>query len=894
MIVFVLNIGSFLKWESHKKGVFCFRARLISIILNKMVLKKKLIIFFLACFVFFNSSLLWSLASDSMFSERIPDKFELSPITREGGRDLKWHFSSDGEMPFFYSVLSKQDGVEKLELGLPTNIISSILLEDIQIIEDTRKQTIISRKGVVGGEVVFNIIPGEDSDIILEYINDGRAYRDIGRISGDIDPRALEDILKLLLNKEDVFVSVPSYELVDQGRVLKCSLLKNNRNVVFQVELPEQYVFKEKLEQDESSGLWLDLKKAKDRYSFLAIQLEHLLKDKEWCAERNIQKIGDKVYFKQHKFQICKLPFLKSDKAIALKIKFYDTNTMVPKAFVLGDVFEERILWFKRILEGLENQELRNLFVNTLAQGKMHIMDFVIAAGVPNYMTYFGRDTLLTYLSLFNQLTGKMKKHFLQQVLNKVNEAGECAHELDTRYSLLEDKSYDYRMTDSDYLLSFSVLKYFYSLKDQKKILRDFLLYKDTKNRFNLRTDMPEEYIDNLEVIVRNLDYVLNILRTQNLIAKKRKDDPSTANWRDALDSLGRGTYPFDINCVWVQNILGVLQKIQSDSSLKIFINRLLKKDYSKSLFYKVLNSEDMLNGLIGKWGKVLNRFKFEVELEEWRSRLKVYYDWYRKNADDKDRYLETIIGKNSEGKWISAREFIYKNKLPVTLPNGEIFPKKITAYAMCLDADRKLMPILHSDIGVFMTFPHEYSYKYKLVKKSNLREICMLPIALGGLAAYTSSGKMIGFVVANPMLANKSGYSLAEANIDSKDSDGKVCPPMVWECLDEASYHGMSAMWTWQTDYMVQGFLNSKIKLPVGLLETYYIKGDTPAEIICLDCKDKGFFLGGNRIRGLSVNPVQLWNIIFISTLDSLFSSIKKDDQIREFFINKKLRQSA
>lgn len=815
---------------------------------------------------FFSTSNACALAPKSRFDT---DSLSIVPKTLTSNIDGKnsWYFLSGDKNPFTY-MRTRDDvpGKVALEIGTVTNYISLFEFEgisDFSVVSASPKES----DAHTGAEVSLRMLPTDfEATVNLKYLNDGRALRDLNRMFSGVDPRALKDILELLSRDDEPFMATPKYTLSADKRNLSVSVIyKSHLKDATEVNmtLPKGFVF---VEMDEGVEKVISLKEVESLLGTdeqLRTSYENLIKkindaDEAWFAERNISynKETREITLNQGRVAIRREG--SSSSILNMKVEFKDNFNVRPESMSVDDIFTKDTLSLAQRLK--DKPELFDLYSGALSLLKMLVTDNTVLAGVPNYITYFGRDTLYTSLFLFNHFTPVMREHFLQQVISRASALGECAHEIDTRYDHKDERHYDYRMADSDLIFSTSIMRYFDSSVGDMHGLEEFLNRKDSRNRFGTA---------NGKVMTNNLNYVLSQLIDKELLSIKRGNDPSSGNWRDALNSLGRGKYPYDINCVWPQKIIYFMEKISKDENLK---NLLLQYSEPGSVLSDYLNDYAKITALKAKWENTKQRFKMELDVAAWQKQLRNYYEDDHNDSRRQNMLTKMPIGKDADGEILYAYDFIYKGLIPKTLPNGEYFPEKFETYSMSLDAKGRTADVVHSDLSLAPLFYDNEYYEQEKFDKSHFANILKsytLPLSLGGLGVYDSKNDFIGFVVANPMLADKDGYDLVltpseEANgINPKD----LSP---WQLLNPDSYHGMGAVWSFQKDFYTIARTKVGMDISVSDFNQLYSKEEQiRPEIFTVEYARRDFDLKyKSEIEGLSINPCQLWNTAIISVI--------------------------
>jgi hypothetical protein len=180
------------------------------------------------------------------------------------------------------------------------------------------------------------------------------------------------------------------------------------------------------------------------------------------------------------------------------------------------------------------------------------------SAGSWRFLTYFGRDTLLSTQMLMPALQPGAVEAALGSVLERLSPQGVVAHEdAIGEFAVLENRRLphppadlqtpirDYKMVDGDFLLAPVLAGYLLDSPQGRARAKAFLAR---------RTSTGETYDAQIR---RNLDLVLQLAapfalepKVANLIALR--DGVPVGNWRDSNNGLGGGRYAFDINVALV------------------------------------------------------------------------------------------------------------------------------------------------------------------------------------------------------------------------------------------------------------------------------------------------------------------------------------------------------
>lgn len=190
-----------------------------------------------------------------------------------------------------------------------------------------------------------------------------------------------------------------------------------------------------------------------------------------------------------------------------------------------------------------------------------------LLAGSWRYLTYFGRDTLLTLRMLMPVFTPPVIEGALDSVLARLSPEGKVAHEedlgdqaaLDRAIAALNGRSepgavgdpvYDYKMVDSDFLLPIALAEY----------VADPRVGKERAARFLKANDRAAKVRVNAESVLSQASPYTDDPRPTKLVALVAGSD--VGDWRDSLDGLARGRYAFSLNAVLIPQSLGAIREL--------------------------------------------------------------------------------------------------------------------------------------------------------------------------------------------------------------------------------------------------------------------------------------------------------------------------------------------
>jgi hypothetical protein len=190
------------------------------------------------------------------------------------------------------------------------------------------------------------------------------------------------------------------------------------------------------------------------------------------------------------------------------------------------------------------------------------------SAGSWRFLTYFGRDTLLSTQMLMPALQPGAVEAALGSVLERLSPQGVVAHEdaigefavLENRKSAhppadLQTPIRDYKMVDGDFLLAPVLASYLLDSPQGQARARAFLTRK-TSTGDSYETQVRR----NLELVLQQAAPYALEPRADKLIALR--DGVPVGNWRDSNNGLGGGRYAFDINVALVPAALQAAERL--------------------------------------------------------------------------------------------------------------------------------------------------------------------------------------------------------------------------------------------------------------------------------------------------------------------------------------------
>jgi len=313
-------------------------------------------------------------------------------------------------------------------------------------------------------------------------------------------------------------------------------------------------------------------------------------------------------------------------------------------------------------------------------------------AGSWRFLTYFGRDTLITLKFLMNILSPTMIEASIRSVLDRLNDNGEVAHEEDIgEYALIrhdncfdDNPIFDYKMVDDDFMLAPVVADYLLNTEEGAERAESF---------FSLPLDSETTVLDALMsnfifVLQKTFPFAQNSV-IQNLVSFK--PDFNIGDWRDSENGLGGGRYSYSVNVGLIPAALEAIQKLYHSGILQHEDVELLKD----------------INSIAQVWReKTFSLFNMTISKEAAINQVEIY-------------------GQHVGVSYSNAKNSIRED---------------IQYFSLALNVDGSPIPILHSDIGFSLLYSKPTSEELDVILTSVFR-----PFPAGLITP-------VGVVVANPV----------------------------------------------------------------------------------------------------------------------------------------------
>ncbi len=327
-----------------------------------------------------------------------------------------------------------------------------------------------------------------------------------------------------------------------------------------------------------------------------------------------------------------------------------------------------------------------------------------ILAGLPNFATYFGRDTMMTILMMEPLWTPTMLEYAVASVLRKVHPSGWVSHEESvggqairenaSRYNRLveagrlaaarsvlrnlQETRENYRMVDDDFQLPVVIARYLQRTDIPRARKRAFFLHPAGDPGGNLRITLMLRNL--LHVIQQAHAYAVDP-RPVHLVGFPSMDNRRwfPGSWRDSTAGYANGRFAMDVNVIWVPEalesiamIITALERIGlSIETLKRWVPEIAGTELAR-----IFRDRQELRRTIRTWQNAIQHFWVRLPVREVKRRVRAKLAWMPR---EERIYWERVLAETGA------------DNTELTFP------------ALALDAQGHPIPVMHTDPGMLL-----------------------------------------------------------------------------------------------------------------------------------------------------------------------------------------------
>ena len=281
-----------------------------------------------------------------------------------------------------------------------------------------------------------------------------------------------------------------------------------------------------------------------------------------------------------------------------------------------------------------------------------------LLAGSWRFLTYFGRDTLLSVRLLMPVLKPAAVEAGIGSVLERLSKDGQVAHEEDIgEFAAFENAvnkdapsrkpSYDYDNIDDNLMLAPVAARYLLDNERGQARAEQFLKEETPRGR-----SYRDALRANIDFVLRRAKPYAEDPKIENLISLRKGH--GDGEWRDSAEGLGNARIPYDVNVALMPAAL--------ESAA-----RLLESD-----LYANKKAAAAARDMLEKWRKTYDVFEVEIPAKKARDEVETY-------AESLGLDAEAILDTTSE--------------------DSVVFP------SLALDEKGNPIRVMHSDDGYALLF---------------------------------------------------------------------------------------------------------------------------------------------------------------------------------------------
>jgi len=405
-------------------------------------------------------------------------------------------------------------------------------------------------------------------------------------------------------------------------------------------------------------------------------------------------------------------------------------------------------------------------------------------AGSWRFLTYFGRDSLLSLRMLIPILTPDAVEAGIKAAAARINKNGEIAHEED-----IGDQAIIDQLTDSNNS-TYNKKGYLNIINNYNMIDQNFLLLPLLLDYYYIGgRDVFKDGTETFTPICRNLNLVFKQVFTAKPISIKKGQD--AGDWRDSNSGLGYGKYPFSVNAAMVPAAIEAFDILINKNIWNK--NELLKTAKKENLTFLLdaINKPESLNKVKAVWFNMWSKFLVKQPSEE---RVKLL------NENRKELGFPELTTQSPYTTGFLAVS-LKESSLPVPIIQSDTlfmlldFPISDSSKWLspaCAPFEINLPDGLMSDAGVIVASPALANEKYRKMFDVNHYHgevIWAWPQLMLKIALMKQLGKWATPSPSGDKLSSKNRAKLT--NISTRDT----------ELIKKLSIWSTSELWAWKLD---------------------------------------------------------------------------------------------
>lgn len=495
-----------------------------------------------------------------------------------------------------------------------------------------------------------------------------------------------------------------------------------------------------------------------------------------------------------------------------------------------------------------------------------------LMAGLPNFATYFGRDTMMSAFMFTPIWSDDMLQHSIESVLRKLSPHGDASHEEALGGQAIRENAGEYNKLIEQYLSAGAsadpvalqqardLVSNLQKVRENYRMIDDDFQLPILIGRFlsdpKVAIEKKNAFVENrLGGVLKNLAYVCRVTRpfvehpdALHLMSFPKEGDRwISSSWRDSGAGYAGGRFAMDVNVIFVPNALqsisSILEFLQSNGTTPQRMESLLSDmpAESRAVFMQYVNNPSMLQDALRAWRRSIQFFWVQTSRDEYLPEIQAKL---RSLPENEQAFWKTILAANKK------------------------LPDKLEFLALSLDETGKPVKVINTDPAT------------KLFLEDHTRKILIDHEQPGEVYKLINS-----FLISYPL-------GLFVENLGPLCANDAHASPDVWATFEKDQYHSPRVVWGREANLMTLGLMkeiveaqntrDQDLNLYVKTLQAALTQIRTAVESSGLKHNE----LWSYEIRDGKLMPVrygsssdiQLWNLTDLS-IQFLANQMKKDN---------------
>jgi hypothetical protein len=419
-----------------------------------------------------------------------------------------------------------------------------------------------------------------------------------------------------------------------------------------------------------------------------------------------------------------------------------------------------------------------------------------LMAGLPNFATYFGRDTMMSAFMFTPIWSGDMLQHSIESVLRKLSPRGDASHEEALGGQAIRENAGEYNKiieqsnagvppakADETSALQNArdILSNLQKIRENYRMIDDDYQLPILIGRFlnnpQIAVESKQTFLKSwLPVVLKNFAYVSETTHqfvekpdSLHLVSFPKEDGKwISSSWRDSGAGYANGRFAMDVNVVFVPNALQAIA-----STLDFLKSNGYTPERLESLFGNFPAPSRAVFLQYAKNPAILQR-----AISTWRTSIQFF--WVRLNRNEYMPDIESKLRSLPESEQVFWKSVLAQNKN---------LPDRLEFLALSLDEMGKPVRVLNTDPATL------------LYLENHTQQI---------LKDREQPGDVYKLI--NPFLIPYPVGVFVE-NLGSLCANDTHAPPEIWKNFEKDQYHSPRVVWGREENLFTLGLMKEIVE---------------------------------------------------------------------------------